>query len=83
MAFKKGYDINSPDGFGMFMNRVYSSPEKAEDAFQVWIKRYERQGYYSTAKREQIPINQLRNHCKLVKFEFDLNEFIENEGEFI
>ena len=83
MAFKTGYEINSPDGFGMYMDRVYSSPEKAEDAFQVWIKRYEKQGYYSTAKREQIPINQLRNHCKLVKFEFDLNEFIENEGEFI
>jgi hypothetical protein len=83
MAFKTGYDINSPDGFGMFMDRIYSSPEKAENAFQVWIKRYENQGYYSNAKREKIPLDQLRNHCKLVKFEFDLNEFIKNEGEFI
>ena len=50
MAFKTGYYINSPDGFGMFMDRIYSSPEKAENDFQLWIKRFERQGYYSTSK---------------------------------
>jgi hypothetical protein len=83
MAFIKGYDINSPDGIGMFMDRVYSSPEKAENDFQVWIKRFEKQGYYSTAKREQIPLDELRNHCKLVNFKFDLKEFLENGGEFI
>lgn len=83
MAFITGYDINTPDGFGMYMDRIYSTPEKAEDAFQVWIKRYEKQGYYSTAKREQITLDQLRKYCKLVKFEFDITEFIENEGEFI
>ena len=83
MAFKRGYDINSPDGFGMYMDKIYSSPEKADDAFQVWIKRFEHQGYYSTSKRKQIPLDQLRNHCRLVMFEFDLNEFLENGGEFI
>jgi hypothetical protein len=42
MAFKTGYDINSPDGFGMFMDRIYSSPEKAENAFQVlWVGLYQ------------------------------------------
>ena len=80
MAFKTGYDINSPDGFGMFMDRIYSSPEKAENDFHLWIKRFERQGYYSTSKREQISLDELRVRCKLIKFEFDLDEF---EGEFI
>ena len=80
MAFRTGYDINSPDGIGMFMDKIYSSPENAENGFQKWIKRFEIQGYYSTATREQIPLDELRNHCKLVKFEFDLKEF---EGEFI
>jgi hypothetical protein len=80
MAFKTGYDINSPDGFGMFMDRIYSSPEKAENDFQLWIKRFERQGYYSTSNREQISLDELRVRCKLIKFEFDLEEF---EGEFI
>lgn len=80
MAFKTGYDINSPDGFGMFMDRIYSSPEKAENDFQLWIKRFEKQGYYSTAMREQIPLDELRVRCKLIKFEFDFEEF---EGEFI
>jgi len=83
MAFKTGYDIYTPDGFGMYMDKIYSTPEKAENAFQVWIKRYEKQGYYSTAKREQILLDQLRSHCKLVKFEFDFKKFIKNEGEFI
>lgn len=80
MAFIKGYDINSPDGIGMFMDKIYSSPEKAENDFQVWIKRFEKQGYYSTATREQIPLNELRVRCRLVNFKFDLKEF---EGEFI
>ena len=83
MAFTKGYDINTPDGFGMYMDKVYSTPEKAEDAFQVWIKRYEKQGYYSTAKREQIPLSELRSNCKLINFKFDLKEFLANDGEFI
>ena len=80
MAHKKGFDINSPDGIGMYMDKIYSSPENAENAFQEWIKRFERQGYYSTAKREQIPLDELRNHCKLVNFQFDADEF---EGDFI
>ncbi len=83
MAFKTGYDINSPDGFGMYMDRIYSSSEKAEDAFQVWIKRFENQGYYRDNNRNMIPLDQLRNNCKLVKFEFDIDEFLENDGEFI
>jgi hypothetical protein len=83
MAQVKGYDILSPDGFGMYMDKVYSTPQNAENAFKEWKKRFEHQGYYSTSKREQIPLDQLRNHCRLVMFEFDLNEFLENGGEFI
>jgi hypothetical protein len=83
MALRKGYDINSPDGIGMYMDRVYSTPQKAEEAFKDWIKRYEKQGYYSTANREQIPLSELRQHCKLIKFEFDLKDFLKNDGEFI
>jgi hypothetical protein len=77
---KKGYDINSPDGIGMFSDKIYSSPENAEKGFQEWIKRFERQGYYSTSYREQIPLEELRSQCRLVDFEFDADEF---DGEFI
>ena len=80
MALKKGYDINSPDGFGMYMDKIYSSPENAENAFQVWIKRFEHQGYYRDNNRNMIPLDELRNHCKLVNFQFDITEF---EGDFI
>ena len=77
---KKGYDINSPDGISMFPDRIYSTPENAEKDFEVWIKRFERQGYYSTSFRQQIPLNELRSQCRLVDFEFDADEF---DGEYI
>ena len=83
MAVTKGYDIYTPDGFGMYMDKIYSTPEKAEEAFLVWIKRYEKQGYYSTSKREQIPLTELRSNCNLIDFEFDLKEFLANDCEFI
>ena len=80
MALKKGFDIISPDGIGMFMDKIYSTPETAENGFNEWKKRFEHQGYYRDNRRNMIPLNELREHCTLVDFEFDANEF---EGDFI
>ncbi len=74
MALVKVYDINSPDGIGMFMGRVYSTPNKAEEGFDQWKKRFEGQGYYRDNRRNMIPLNNLREYCKLVDFEIDTNE---------
>jgi hypothetical protein len=60
------FDILSPDGFGMFMGKTYSSPEKAELGFKEWIKPYEFQGYYSSNKG-RISLDELRDCCKLVE----------------
>jgi hypothetical protein len=80
MALTKGYDINSPDGFGMYVDTIYSTPELAEVGFKEWILRFGYQGYYRDSNRNMIPLNELRQNCKLVEFEFDSTEF---DGEFI
>lgn len=80
MALRKVYDINSPDGIGMYMDKVYSSPETAEIGFNEWKKRFEQQGYYRDNRRNMIPLNHLRECCTLVDFEIDTEKF---EGEII
>lgn len=80
MALKKGFDIISPDGIGMFRDKIFSTPQNAENGFNEWKIRFERQGYYRDNRRNEIPLNELRDHCNLVDFEFDADEF---DGEFI
>jgi hypothetical protein len=80
MAKQVVYDINSPDGIGMYMDKVYSTPQNAQIGFEEWKKRFEHQGYYRDNNRNMIPLNELRNHCRLVDFEIDTDEF---EGEII
>lgn len=75
MGFKKGYDIISPDGFGIFNNTIFSTIELAENGFNKWIERFKQQGYYSTSFRERIPLDELRFRCELIEFEFDSNDF--------
>ena len=62
---KKKYDILSPDGFSIHHSDTYSSPEAAWKAFDKWKKRYEMQGYYSS-NRGRIPLDELKDHCKLI-----------------
>ena len=65
MAAKR-YQVLSPDGFTIDREiDTYPSKEKAEDALTEWIKRYEKQGYYST-NGKRIPLNEIRNYCSLV-----------------
>jgi hypothetical protein len=80
MARKKVYDINSPDGFGMFRDKVFSTPETAQEGFNEWKKQFEAQGYYSDNNRNKIPLSELRNHCRLVDFDIDTDDY---DGEII
>jgi len=63
---KKKYNVLSPDGFSIHPTDEYDSPEKAWEAVDEWMKRYERQGYYS-AVSGQIPLNELKENCTLIK----------------
>lgn len=59
------YDILSPDGFGMYRDKTFSSPDKAWAEFEKWKERYKMQGYYSSAKYGRIPLDNLKDYCKL------------------
>jgi hypothetical protein len=80
MATQKAFDILSPDGIGMYFDKVFSTSEQAEIGFTNWVKRFEHQGYYRNNQWQQIPLNELRNHCRLIELEIDLDDF---EGEII
>jgi hypothetical protein len=60
------YQVISPDGFAFHPTDVFSSVSSAWKAFENdYKKRYEPQGYYSTANRTRIPLDQLKNYCSV------------------
>jgi AAA+ superfamily predicted ATPase len=59
MTKKKKYVVLSPDGFPIHHSDTYPSIKKAKEAFFVWSKNYERQGYYSSTRFGQIPVPEL------------------------
>lgn len=60
------YNILSPDGIPIFFDKVYETTEEARAAFVDWKKRFEAQGYYSTAGR-RIPLEELADYCELIE----------------
>lgn len=60
------YDVISPDGFAIEREETYPTPEIAKAKLKEWIKRYERQGHYSSVKYGRIPLDQLENYCVIV-----------------
>ena len=66
MKTSKRYNVISPDGF--FIDRVatYKSRKEAITAFEVWKKRFEMQGYYSS-NQGRIPLEDLAELCSLVE----------------
>lgn len=61
------FDVISPDGFSIHFVDTYKTKKKAEEAFEDWKKNYERQGYYSSTNYGRIPLNELKNYCKIIK----------------
>ncbi len=57
-------NVYSPDGITIEFGVSYGSKEEAEIALDSFVKRYERQGYYSTMGR-RIPLDELKNHCSV------------------
>ena len=58
------YNILSPDGFPIERDKTYPSIKAANRAFDLWAKRFEKQGYYS-ANDGRIPLNELAQQCGL------------------
>lgn len=62
-------EILSPDGFSIDM-QVHTSMKQANIALNNFVKRFERQGYYSTVRNGQrlmIPINEIKDYCTIIK----------------
>jgi hypothetical protein len=68
MASRKKYKILSPDGFTIDSQvNFYPSMKKVKEAFESWKKRYEAQGYYSSASYGRIPLDVLEEYCTLIE----------------
>jgi hypothetical protein len=62
-------EILSPDGFSIDM-QVHTSMKKAKIALNNFVKKFERQGYYSTVRNGQrylMPLNEIIDNCTLIK----------------
>jgi hypothetical protein len=63
---RKKYAIYSPDGFTIDPTPFYTSQKKAIQAFNNFLKRYERQGYYSSVKYGRIEVADIDRYCNFV-----------------
>lgn len=63
---KKKFRVLSPDGFDIEMNGEYAGMKAARAAVQDFVKRFERQGYYSTANRQRIPLSDIPRNCSII-----------------
>jgi len=63
------YIVMSPDGFPISRDAEYKSKKEAEEATLAFVERYRKQGYYSqtTSKIVHIPVDEIKDHCRLVK----------------
>jgi hypothetical protein len=60
------FDVFSPDGFAISREETYPSREVAREKYLEWKKRYEQQGYYSSANYGRIPLNELDDYCTII-----------------
>jgi hypothetical protein len=66
MTLTTRYDVLSPDGISI-EGSDYSSLTTAERALRRWAKRFEWQGFYSTARWERIPLDELPGRCRIIE----------------
>lgn len=64
-------DIISPDGFSINPWVKFSSESDAWKHFDEWIKRYEAQGYYSSVDYGRIPLDELKQYCTLITYNYE------------
>ena len=67
MKRKKRFDVISPDGFAIDRVATYKNRDEAIVAFNIWKKRFEIQGYYSS-NHGRIALDDLADFCIIVEF---------------
>ena len=66
MAKAKYYRILSPDGIDIRHDKFKYKESEVQAELEAFTKRYEKQGYYSTSNREQIPLEDILYCCSVV-----------------
>jgi len=67
-AKNKKYQILSPDGIAIDFNVLhYSSIKEVKQALKTWVKRYKKQGYYSSSKYGKIHFLDIADFCELIQ----------------
>ena len=67
ISLKKKFDVLSPDGVSIHVSNTYNSTKEAEEELDKWCKRYEAQGYYSSAVRGRIELEDLPSYCSIIE----------------
>jgi hypothetical protein len=60
------FEVLSPDGISI-EGISYRSRRAALRALEQWVRRYEWQGFYSTVRRERIPLQDLPGRCRVLE----------------
>ncbi len=60
------FNVISPDGFSIHREGTYKNRDEAIAAFEVWKKRFEIQGYYSS-NQGRIALSDLANACQIIE----------------
>lgn len=61
----KKYHVLSPDGFPI-THEPFKSKTAAREYIPRWCERFQAQGYYSTASRDQIALADLPDYLEIV-----------------
>jgi len=61
------FDVLSPDGITITPDRVYETLEEAHAAAEAFAQRFVWQGFYSTARWERIPLEEIAGRCRVVE----------------
>ena len=61
------FDVLSPDGITITPDRVYGTLEEAHAAVEAFAQRFVWQGFYSTARWERIPLEEIAGRCRVVE----------------
>ncbi len=61
------FDVLSPDGITITPDRVYRTLEEAHAAAEAFAQRFVWQGFYSTARWERIPLEEIAGRCRVIE----------------
>ena len=61
------FDVLSPDGITITPDRVYGTLEEALATAEALAERLAWQGFYSTARWERIPLEEIAGRCRVVE----------------